>query len=700
MFVMMYEHITNQGVSYGSGWGNISHYGYSIKNLYNSYFLMRDILREQGRLEEAERTMRWYSIVNDVYPESEKPGLNIDVFNTAIMGRISSILMMEDTPEKLRYMRAFSKWLNNGCLPALGLEGSFKEDGAVFHHCNNYPAYAIGGMNGATSMVYLLSRTSFALSSEAHNAVRRSLLTMEFYCNTYHFPLSMSGRHPDGEGTLVPLHFATMAIAGSPDATQEFDAQMGAAYMRLYESSKLEHEVFGGLPRFDSARERYLIDQFVAMGVEAEDIPQGNRAINYGCTSIQRRDQWSVVMRGHSRYLWAAEHYVGANLYGRYLAHGSMQVMTSLSPEHLVTPLSSGWVEDGFDWGRIPGATAIHLPIPDLKANVMNVDAFSGEEEMLYSDEAFAGALSQSGRDGNFAMKLHEHDKYNGSHRARKSYHIFDNMVVALGSGIENIVEEHPTETTLLQLAMVDEQQRAHWQSQDPSRGYVVDCNGTGYYIPKSQRSKILFERNRDQISYDEESGAENSGDWALLTLNHGTAPKGESYEYAVVVGSSESQMKSFAKSPEYRVLQASDDAHIVECRRSGQTSYALFERCEKIDGGAIIAADTSCLAMTKVESKSRVLLSVCQPDLALYRGESDEAFNERGERVERSIYSRPWIGNDSGMIPVTLTLKGEWRDTQGREEVTVTAGGGTTTTVVVECRGGVTYDIELERCR
>ena len=43
---------------------------------------------------------------------------------------------------------------------------------------------------------------------------------------------------------------------------------------------------------------------------------------------------------------------------------------------------------------------------------------FSGMEEMLYSDEAFAGGLSQAHLNGNFGMVLHEHDKYNGSHRA------------------------------------------------------------------------------------------------------------------------------------------------------------------------------------------------------------------------------------------------------------------------------------------
>ena len=39
-------------------------------------------------------------------------------------------------------------------------------------------------------------------------------------------PLSMSGRHPDGKGKLVPMHFAMMALAGSPDGKAEYDSEM------------------------------------------------------------------------------------------------------------------------------------------------------------------------------------------------------------------------------------------------------------------------------------------------------------------------------------------------------------------------------------------------------------------------------------------------------------------------------------------
>lgn len=206
-FLAMYDHITDQGVAYGSCWGNIHHYGYSVRGLYPAYFLMKDVLREEGKLLEAERTLRWYAITNEVYPKPEGNGIDMDSFNTQTTGRIASILMMEDTPEKLQYLKSFSRWIDYGCRPALGLAGSFKVDGGAFHHRNNYPAYAVGGLDGATNMIYLFSRTSLAVSELAHRTVKDVLLAMRFYCNKLNFPLSMSGRHPDGKGKLVPMHY-------------------------------------------------------------------------------------------------------------------------------------------------------------------------------------------------------------------------------------------------------------------------------------------------------------------------------------------------------------------------------------------------------------------------------------------------------------------------------------------------------------
>ena len=684
-FLAMYDHITDQGVAYGSCWGNIHHYGYSVRGLYPAYFLMKDVLREEGKLLEAERTLRWYAITNEVYPKPEGNGIDMDSFNTQTTGRIASILMMEDTPEKLQYLKSFSRWIDYGCRPAPGLAGSFKVDGGAFHHRNNYPAYAVGGLDGATNMIYLFSRTSLAVSELAHRTVKDVLLAMRFYCNKLNFPLSMSGRHPDGKGKLVPMHYAIMAIAGTPDGKGDFDKEMASAYLRLVSSDSFSAEQAPEyMPKVSNAQERKIAKRLVENGFRAEPDPQGNLSLGYGCVSVQRRENWSAVARGHSRYLWAAEHYLGHNLYGRYLAHGSLQILTA-PPGQTVTPATSGWQQEGFDWNRIPGVTSIHLPLDLLKANVLNVDTFSGMEEMLYSDEAFAGGLSQGKMNGNFGMKLHEHDKYNGTHRARKSFHFIDGMIVCLGSDIENTNTDYPTETTIFQLAVTDKEAHDYWKNNAGEGKVWMDHLGTGYYVPVAAR----FEKNFPQYSRMQDTGKETKGDWVSLIIDHGKAPKAGSYEYAILPGTDRKTMTAFAKKPAYSVLQQDRNAHILESPSDKITSYVLFETPQR--------TDTSCLVMVRKESADKVLLTVAQPDLALYRGPSDEAFDKDGKRMERSIYSRPWIDNESSEIPVTVTLKGRWKVVEA-PYCKVVSEDKKQTVLRFLCKDGASYEVELEK--
>lgn len=691
-FLAMYDHITDQGVAYGSCWGNIHHYGYSMRNLYISYFLMKQELKEAGKLEQAEATMRWYAITNEVYARPKGNGIDIDAFNTQTAGRIASILMMQDTPEKLRYLRSFSRWIDYGCRPAPGLADSFKSDGCAYHHCNNYPAYAVGGLEGATNMIYLMSGTRFAVSAEAHATVKKALLTMRFYCNKYQFPFSMSGRHPNGKGRLIPYQYGLLASAGSIDGKQKYDRELAEAYLRLVkEPATSEKDEPDYVPRTSGQKERKLIKELINAGFTAEQDPQGNIALGYGCVSVQRRSNWAAVVRGHSRYLWDAEHYLDADFYGRYLGYGSLQILTA-NPGKTVTFATSGWQEQGFDWNRMPGTTSIHLPFEQLRAKVLNVDTFSGMEEMLYSDEAFAGGLSQEHANGNFGMKLHEHDKYNGSHRARISYHFFDNMIVALGSDIENKNTVYPTETTVFQLAALTPAEKNYWNTFHDNGHTYLAPNGAGYYVP----GKAHFEKKFPQITVGERSTKPTQGDWVSLYFSHGKAPHGASYEYAVLPQTDAATLTAFARKPTYKVLQKDRQAHIVTS--GNRTSYVLFETPQaSLPGKWVEKADTSCLAMVEQRGKKELLLTVSQPDLALYRGPSDEAFDSDGKRIERSIYSRPWIYNESQEIPVEITLRGKWTMTE-TPGVTLLYSDKKKTILRFLCREARSYDVKLSK--
>ena len=206
------------------------------------------------------------------------------------------------------------------------------------------------------------------------------------------------------------------------------------------------------------------------------------------------------------------------------------------------------------------------------------MDVSSGIEEMLSSDAAFAGGLSQARLNGIFGMKLHEHDKYNGSHRSRKSFHFFDGTIVCLGTDIENTNTEYPTETTVFQLAAITPENHKYWDGYKSDGQTYIDPNGVGYYLSKSSMRSAKYEKNFPQVTVGERSTKPTSGDWVSLTLQHGKAPRGASYEYAVLPRTDAASLKAFAKKPSYKVLQQDRNAHIVRSLTDNLTSYVCLK--------------------------------------------------------------------------------------------------------------------------
>ena len=640
MYVNLTRHLLDQGFEAGSGLGTVHHLGYSMRNFYNAPVIMKPVLEEAGLGRQVQMAMEWFSGVGEVKTAPTAPGMDIDAFNTSLMGRVASLLMIEDSPYKAAYMKALSRWVDNGFRYADGLKPCFKTDGTVMHHRKAYPAYAIGGFDGAVNAVWMLHGTGFAISEESHRILTRALLEMRFYSNKLSFPLAMSGRHPDGKGALIPRQYALLADAGSPDGSQEIDKELAAAYLRLSDSP-------------DSWSRK-----FEAAGIKAEHAPQGTRVYGYNCSMSHRQDEWLVTFAGHSRYLWSAEIYNGANLYGRYLTHGSMQILAD--PADNVSAFGSGYAVDGWDWCHIPGTTAAEIPMEDMLANVLNVDEFSGYEEMLLSDEWFAGGVSHKGTSGTFAMILHEHDKYNGSLRGRKSFFAFGNRIIALGSDLESSLPGSELHTTLFQNTVPDSLKGENFQwictpEKADSRSMLTDRFGNAYFI-KGTKTVLTIDL---QHSFHEETMAPTEGWFEKAYLDHGKMVRNGRYEYMTVIHATPEEISAYRDELPYEVVRCDSSAHIVRDKIGGITAFAIFEGLkDRID--PILAEASPSIIMYSVDDDT-LTLSVCNPDLALYEGESDERFDKDGKRIERSVYGREWVNDDCRPVTVTLTLTGEW---------------------------------------
>lgn len=630
IYVDLTKHILDQGFAVGSGQGTLHHLGYSMRNFYTAPVIMKEVLKEADLDHQMQLAMEWFSGAGEVCTAPKELGMDIDAFNTSLMGRFGAVLMLKDSPYKLNYMKALSRWIDNGFKHTEGTNPAFKRDGTVVHHRKCYPEYAVGGFKGSVNAIWMLAKTAFAVSQESHEIQKEALLTMRFYSNLKNFPLAMSGRHPDGTRSLIPSQFALLADAGSPDGSQAIDTELAGAYLRL-----------------NAGATNKWADKFISAGISAEKAPAGGRNLAYNCSLSYRQEDWLLTFAGHSRYLWASETYQHENHYGRYLAHGSMQFLGEGGS------FESGYSLNGWDWCHIPGTTAAQIPMEQMKANVLNVDEFSGYEEMLLSDEWFAGGVAFGTEAAMYSMKLHEHDKYNGSLRARKSYFAFGNRIVCIGDGLENSLEGSELHTTLFQnsISPDDATPDATLNAENIS---LQDKFGNAYIVRNAQ---IRFTKGL-QHSYHEETDAPTEGYFEKAYINHGSICKGESYEYMVVIAPEEGDVDDFLEERPYEVMRADSVAHIVKDGISGITGCAAFET---------VAVDETILSLSPAVmmyslTDNEINISVSNPDLALYTGESDEIFDENGKRKERSVYGRKWVNNPAHPTTVRLVVDGQWQ--------------------------------------
>ena len=717
LFFDLTDHLLDQGWADGSGMGTLHHLGYSTRQFYAPFFLMRDALRSTGRLDEVQRMLAWFSGAGKAYgPLDEVNGISIDTLNTTLHGQIASQLIIEDETQRSRALAATSRWLGRALESCRGLNGGIQADGSFLHHGNHYPAYAEGGIQGAAQALWLFANTPLRVPEPGHTSLRRAMLNLRFHSNVLQWPLSLSGRHPNATFTLNPEPYLFLALSGTPVCRAPMEREVAAAGRRLAGASdrtsppsKQTAAAAGLYRRVASAAGATEGDSAPAIlaAITPEAPPTGHLTMSYATTSAHRRADWLVTARGFSRYLWGSEIYPGANIFGRYLAYGHVEILAAGDP---ITLFDSGFAEAGWDWNCWPGTTSIHLPIDLLRDRVNNVDRFSGFEEMLISDEAFAGGSNLGGRDGVFAMKLHEHAKYDGSHRARKSVFFFDDHLVLLGSGITNDDQAHPTRTTLFQQHLRDKAAPVRIDGQAaldtfPARldrpgatgTHLVDTIGNAYYVLSDSTLRVT---KSTQSSRSQNDKQDTSGDFVLAWLDHGTAPRDAGYAYAILVQPSHERRQAFAdalRRPEaapFTVLRRDHVAHIVQDRDTGILAAACFEPVTHT-GLLLASVDTPALVMIRT-GQAVATLSVCDPDLHLYSGTEPDQYYPDGRQREVSIYSRTWFRSASMPSRVRVTLAGNYRLAGTDPRVALIAAEAGRTTLEFTCQNGLPVEVQL----
>ena len=649
-YFLVWDYAINQGFAFGSGMGTNHHYGYQVRKIYTTAWLMRDaIWKAPNRDNILSALIFWSALQETRIPFQYRRDELLDSWHTLLMAKTVSALLFVDERERARALAGLSRWLSGSLQYSPGTIGGIKVDGTTFHHGGFYPAYTTGVLAMVGQFIALTSHTRYVPTMEARQVLKSAFISMRNYCNIYEWGIGISGRHPFG-GSMKEndvAAFAYLALAGDLSGeSNTFDHHLAADYMRLCNN--------------DTPEAIY----FRKEGITPAKAPQGFFVYNYGSAGIFRRNDWMVTLKGYTTDVWGSEIYRKDNRYGRYQSYGSVQIMGYPSRK------ASGFDENGWDWNRLPGTTTIHLPFDLLDSPLPGTT-------MAHSKENFSGSSSLEGKNGMFAMKLMERNlkNFTPDFVARKSVFCFNNRMICLGTGISNSNASFPTETTLFQSTFqkgksdiyVDGKLKNvpfHQELNDGKRHCIQD-GYNNYYLVNGDNVQIQIAR---QDSHHEKNRAKTQGTFASAYINHGAAPQNAGYEYMVLIQPSPKELDAARRKAPYQILHKDSIAHVVIDKQTGITAYAAFETYLPQKDELFLSIPAETMVMQK-QSGSNLLLSVCDPNLNI----SEKAFTTKEP-------SRP--------IEKKLILKGQWKCKTLQEDVTVEVGQ-TETVLTVTCRHG-----------
>lgn len=587
-YFTVFDYAIDQGFAFGSGMGTNHHYGYQIRKIYTTAWLMRNEIYKHPHRDVYLSTLRFWAALQETRQPCS-PGRDelLDSWHTLLMAKLISAMMFPDANRQEQALNGLSRWLSSSLRYTPGTIGGIKVDGTTFHHGGVYPGYTTGVLATIGQFIAFTNGTDFELTEEARQHIKSAFIAMRNYCNFYEWGIGISGRHPFGGkmGSEDIEAFANIALSGDLSGRGDaFDHGLAADYLRLIRNG-------------DTPNARF----FKKEGIQPAQAPQGFFVYNYGSAGIFHRADWMVTLKGYTTDVWGAEIYAKDNRYGRYQSYGSVQIMGKGNP---VSRAGSGFVQEGWDWNRLPGTTTIHLPFELLDSPLKGTT-------MARSEENFSGSSSLGGMNGMFAIKLMErdYDNFTSDFVARKSVFCFDNRMICLGTGITNSNADYPTETTLFQTKFNGKEPKAD------NDDYWLHDGYDNYYhvVDGTVRSQVA-----DQESRHEKTREKTAGKFSSAWIEHGKAPKDGTYEYMVLIQPSAAELDELQKTPAYEVLQRDQMAHVVYDKKTGITGYATFEAYQPVNDQFIVSIPAETMVMYDKESDNRIRLSVCDPNLNL----------------------------------------------------------------------------------
>jgi hyaluronate lyase len=307
---------------------------------------------------------------------------------------------------------------------------------------------------------------------------------------------------------------------------------------------------------------------------------------------------------------------------------------------------------------RLPGTTVIRNT--EVIGNVLGEEPWAGGTELLCTYGA-AG------------MSLHPHGQ---TLRGQKSWFLFDEEIVALGSGIvssdrqmvETVVENRKINSSgnnALTVDGVEKPDAFGWNESMEGVEWIhlqgnVPGSDIGYYFPGSATVQGLRESRTDawsSINRLDNDGTHLTRSFLNLWLEHGDHPADASYAYVLLPNKTASEVSEYVANPHVIVLENSRDAHAVMHTKLNMTAINVWNDGDKKINGIRVSGKSS--------------LMVKENERSLNVAVSDPTFGAGTIRIEIDREAEDILSCDPGVTIVrlrpTIQLEVDVLDANGR---------------------------------
>ena len=198
-YFTVWDFAIDQGFAFGSGMGTNHHYGYQVRKIYTTAWLMRDAIWKAPNRENILTTLIFWSALQETrQPYQYGRDELLDSWHTLLMAKTVSALLFTDKRERVRALKGLSRWVSSSLQYTPGTIGGIKVDGTTFHHGGFYPAYTTGVLAMVGQFISLTNNTAYEPTEEARQVLKSAFIAMRNYSNKYEWGIGISGRHPFG----------------------------------------------------------------------------------------------------------------------------------------------------------------------------------------------------------------------------------------------------------------------------------------------------------------------------------------------------------------------------------------------------------------------------------------------------------------------------------------------------------------------